>query len=308
MKVLGTVLTPCPRLGAPGEMLRLPGGAPGLLTRTLEDAPQAVPVLETPAEGESVSVAPPAAVPYQSPQERGWDTDYPIQQINPDGADRTQPKAVTLSWSWPEESYFTVELSAKEDFSEALILHSETTTVQARNLAPDTLYYWRVTAGGKSRSAVGHFRTEPQLPRWFDIPGASNVRDAGGWPTADGRRVKEGMIFRGTQLDGKHAITPEGRDYMVHALGIKTDLDLRGPSEVGDPNVKTGRPLGDEVEWVNIPVAAYKDVFTEEGQRPAGARSSVPWPSRRPTRSISTAGAAPTEPGHSSCCSKASWA
>ena len=41
MKVLGTVLTPCPRLGAPGEMLRLPGGAPGLLTRTLEDAPQA---------------------------------------------------------------------------------------------------------------------------------------------------------------------------------------------------------------------------------------------------------------------------
>ncbi|MBQ6619040.1 MAG: tyrosine-protein phosphatase [Thermoguttaceae bacterium] len=234
----------------------------------LEDAPQAVPVLETPAEGESVSVAPPAAVPYQSPQERGWDTDYPIQQINPDGADRTQPKAVTLSWSWPEESYFTVELSAKEDFSEALILHSETTTVQARNLAPDTLYYWRVTAGGKCRSAVGHFRTEPQLPRWFDIPGASNVRDAGGWPTADGRRVKEGMIFRGTQLDGKHAITPEGRDYMVHTLGIKTDLDLRGPSEVGDPNVKTGRPLGDEVEWVNIPVAAYKDVFTEEGQRP----------------------------------------
>ena len=239
-----------------------------LLPLAAESSDDSVPVLVTPAEGESVSVAPQPAVPYLSPEERGWDTDYPIEQINPDHTDRSRPKPVTLSWSWPHGGHFTVELAANEDFSDAVVLKSDSETLQARNLAPDTLYSWRVTAEGGVRSAAGHFRTDVQIPRWFDIPGPSNVRDVGGWPTADGRRVKEGLVFRGTQLEGRFEITPEGRDYMVHTLGIKTDLDLRGPSEVGDPNVKTGRPLGDEVEWVNIPVSAYKDVFTEEGQRP----------------------------------------
>ena len=236
----------------------------------LEDRPAMAgsgPVLVTPAEGESVSLAPPAAAPYRSPQQRGWDTDYPIAQINPDKTDRTHPPAVTLSWSWPAPARFSVEVATQEDFSDAITLKSETTSVEVRNLAPGKRYHWRVTAGGiggGNRSAAGHFRTEPQLPRWYDIPGIANVRDAGGWLTADGRRVKEGMVFRGTQLDGEFAITPEGRDYMVHTLGIKTDLDLRSVGEVGDPKKTTGRPLGDEVIWAHAPVIAYKDGFAED--------------------------------------------
>lgn len=238
------------------------------------------PVLLSPAEGSTVSIAPPAAVPYQSPEERGWDTDYPISQINPDDTDRTHPAPVTLSWSYPERASFTIELAAGENsvgdnsdgdnsagFADALTLKSETTSIEVRNLAPGTLYHWRVTAeagGNETSSAVGRFRTEAQLPRWFDIPGIANVRDAGGWPAAGGRRVKEGMVFRGTQLEGAFAITPKGRDYMVHTLGIKTDLDLRRTTEVGDPTVTTNRPLGDEVTWINAPVLAYMDGFAEE--------------------------------------------
>jgi protein-tyrosine phosphatase len=37
-----------------------------------------------------------------------------------------------------------------------------------------------------------------------DIPlkSASNLRDLGGWPTLDGRRVRTGLIFRAPALVG----------------------------------------------------------------------------------------------------------
>lgn len=57
--------------------------------------------------------------------------------------------------------------------------------------------------------------------------GIHNLRDYGGYAGLDGARVKTGTLFRsGQHMDA----TPEDLD-LLHALGIRTVIDLRGSSE-----------------------------------------------------------------------------
>ena len=54
-----------------------------------------------------------------------------------------------------------------------------------------------------------------------------NLRDLGGWPTADGRRVRSGLLFRSTALDRL-----EGADVEAIAKpGLRTVVDLRTEGE-----------------------------------------------------------------------------
>lgn len=59
------------------------------------------------------------------------------------------------------------------------------------------------------------------------LPDSLNLRDMGGWPAADGRRVRHGLVYRSGWLgwqdeDGLEAL---GR------LGLHTVLDVRSPEE-----------------------------------------------------------------------------
>ncbi len=148
--------------------------------------------------------------------------------------------------------------------------------------------YWRVrgtnVAGKLFLSPVGVFKTEDLLPRQITIPGVDNVRDVGGWKTADGRRMRQGVIFRsaGFNLDspdwqwdekkridpkksriGETVVKPEGIDYLVNKVGIKTELDLRWDGEVA---VMTESPLGKKVKWIHISSYDYGRLFSPEGK------------------------------------------
>jgi protein-tyrosine phosphatase len=64
-------------------------------------------------------------------------------------------------------------------------------------------------------------------PHVVPLEGQSNFRDLGGYTTADGRRVKPGLIFRSGELSN---LTPQ--DYRaVSTLGLRTVYDLRTDSE-----------------------------------------------------------------------------
>jgi protein-tyrosine phosphatase len=64
--------------------------------------------------------------------------------------------------------------------------------------------------------------------RLVPVEGAMNFRDVGGYPTADGRRVRWGMLYRSDSL---HLLTDE--DLVVVAnLGLRTVIDLRAGDEV----------------------------------------------------------------------------
>lgn len=64
---------------------------------------------------------------------------------------------------------------------------------------------------------------DPFLP----TEGIHNLRDYGGYSAADGARVKTGLLFR----SGQHMDATDADLEALHALDIRTIIDLRGSSE-----------------------------------------------------------------------------
>ena len=65
------------------------------------------------------------------------------------------------------------------------------------------------------------------LPHAVPLEGASNLRDLGGWPVADGRRVRRGILYRSATLA---ALTPQDVA-TVAGLRLRTVCDFRGIEE-----------------------------------------------------------------------------
>jgi len=59
------------------------------------------------------------------------------------------------------------------------------------------------------------------------VPGALNVRDLGGYTTADGMQVRWGTVYRSAALG---AVTPAG-DAVLANLGLREAIDFRTPAE-----------------------------------------------------------------------------
>jgi protein-tyrosine phosphatase len=108
-------------------------------------------------------------------------------------------------------------------------------------------------------SGIGQFMTNASPPRWINAPGITNVRDLGGWPLYGGRRIRQGLVYRGSEMNSHCSITDAGRKVLIEDLGIRTDVDLRGAGEDRMPVLDLGR-----VEYVNLPVAAYDLIASPE--------------------------------------------
>jgi len=65
------------------------------------------------------------------------------------------------------------------------------------------------------------------LPISVPLAGASNLRDLGGWRTANGRRVRRGVVFRSASL----ATLTDADVDTIATLGLRTVCDLRGERE-----------------------------------------------------------------------------
>jgi protein-tyrosine phosphatase len=61
---------------------------------------------------------------------------------------------------------------------------------------------------------------------WID--GAINLRDFGGYPTSDGRRLRSGLLFRSGDTCG---ISSDGLARVAGELGVRTVIDLRSDRE-----------------------------------------------------------------------------
>ena len=70
--------------------------------------------------------------------------------------------------------------------------------------------------------------------RHLPLAGSYNIRDVGGYPTADGRITRWRTFLR---ADSLHELTPDGRQALID-FGIRTVIDLRGSRERANaPNV-----------------------------------------------------------------------
>lgn len=83
-----------------------------------------------------------------------------------------------------------------------------------------------------------------------ELQGAYNVRDLGGLRTKDGRRTKNGVIYRGDSLD---SITPSDVRVLFDKLGIGAIVDLRTKAET-------------ELSGLLFPVPRYRYSVLVEGR------------------------------------------
>lgn len=169
------------------------------------------------------------------------------------------PLPVTLSWDADAPGPYTVRVSENEDLTDARVFTTDVPTLDVRNLKLGTRYYWTV-----NEETPESFTTSDVAPRNLSVGGVMNVRDLGGWKTTDGKRVKQGWVYRTSALDYysdsekkmKNCVDEDGLRTM-RELGIRTEIDLRVAHD-GDPGYppegKTESVLGAGVNYLHCPI------------------------------------------------------
>ncbi len=162
----------------------------------------------------------------------------------------------------------TLEISENSDMSGATAypLNMESPFIEIYNLKTGTKYFYKVTLIVNEDcefSTNGTFKTA-DTPRILKIDGAVNVRDIGGYKTVNGKTVRQGLLFRGSELDGAvekdYKITDAGLKELVGKLGVKFDMDLRGAHEN-----KTGiDALGSDIPHKYYGIGMYSDIFNPD--------------------------------------------
>ena len=100
-----------------------------------------------------------------------------------------------------KDKEYTITYSVNSDFSKAKTLKTTNTKDYLKNLLVNQKYYVKVSADGQE-SNVMEFTTG-DYPRWIDARPMFNVRDHGGYMTSSGQRIKQGMVYRGGEINNK---------------------------------------------------------------------------------------------------------
>jgi len=95
---------------------------------------------------------------------------------------------------------------------------------------------------------------QAQPGQLIELATLPNLRDVGGWPTADGRIVRRGMVFRSTAL---HSLSDDDSEHL-QSLNITTIYDLRTAKERTEaPDV----PIGEQANLsLDVLADADKDI------------------------------------------------
>ncbi len=146
-------------------------------------------------------------------------------------------QVVEFDWSRDMSTEYTLTISEKADFSNAITSKIMTGYLDNTILVPGKTYYWKVT-GNISDKALGggKIKVKDAPVRWTKINGSGNVRDMGGWKTESGKTVRYEMLYRGKALDG---ITEDGIN-TVKQLGFKTEIDIRATRNTRTPPTISG--------------------------------------------------------------------
>ena len=177
------------------------------------------------------------------------------------------PVALKLSVKDCRAYFYKIELADNVFFArpEVFYLERESGVYEFKHLYASKTYYYRVTVYTDAGvdSLTGEFTTA-DTPRILSIDGLFNVRDIGNWQTDSGKRVSQGLLIRGTEMDGavvsKYSLTSEGMMVMLNMLGIKSEFDLRKETDASKDS------LGAQVEHNYYDMALYEEIFTNKGK------------------------------------------
>lgn len=132
------------------------------------------------------------------------------------------------------------------------------------NLKTGTVYYYKAVIGDEAFS--GSFVTA-ESTRFLTIPGADNVRDIGGYRNLDGKMVRQGLLIRGTELDGleyeDYKLNPDNVETVQSDFGFVYDFDLRAYT-IFEGEYQSA--LGEDVGHAFYTAPQYEQIFEPEWQ------------------------------------------
>lgn len=158
----------------------------------------------------------------------------------------------------------TLLISEDRSFIDAseYAMEAFTTVFRVDNLKTGTTYYYRMTIGEETYS--GSFWTE-ESTRFVSIPGTQNTRDIGGYRNQDGKLVKQGLLIRGTELDGleyaSYKLPETAVERVQETFGFVYDFDLRSRT-IYEGDYQS--PLGSDVGHAFYTAPQYEQIFESE--------------------------------------------
>ena len=150
------------------------------------------------------------------------------------------PKPVPVSWETaisgtPTVLVYNDELRTSPELT-ANVTKTSDTSADIYSLIPGRIY-WYVVKDGDTEVATGCFATTGRrrmikvAESPYGKPYANNCRDFGGMTTVDGKTVRFGKIYRGSNMN--HA-SEDQKTYIRQYMGVGLDVDLRQKKNVDD--------------------------------------------------------------------------
>ena len=220
-------------------------------------------VFHAPCAGETISLYTDTQCTFRSEEERRANLDgaltFKWYALDDTGIERSRPEPVTFRFEDTEEGVkdegYLLLADVYEDMRSPVFAVAKGGKAVLYNLMAGKTYYFCVQKNGV-RSSISYFHTALDLPRCVKIDGISNVRDFGGY-YAEGGRIRQGLLYRGSEFERHSHLTEEGIND-IRALGLRTDLDLRGEVTPGEFQPTT-RLLG--MEYIHLPAVPYTQLL-----------------------------------------------
>jgi hypothetical protein len=166
-----------------------------------------------------------------------------------DDKECSHPVEIKFEWTCDDAQEFTFELSERDDFALAETIKTKENFLYVTNLKIGQKYFWRVNGCEPS-----FFETLDNEYRFINVGGVLNVRDVGGI------KIKQGLLYRGADVDHEFKISDEGIETFVDQLKIKTQMSLRKEH----PEEPPFSVFSDKVNYKRLPYRPYTEIFYDE--------------------------------------------
>lgn len=172
--------------------------------------------------------------------------------------------ATSFTWEGDGSATYTVTFADNPNFENAFTYQTEACILEHRGIfIPGKTYWWKVTGSNpESLSPTGTFTALDAPVRYITTDESWNIRDIGGWKTADGKTVKYGMMYRGgkTNTAGRNE-GPSAEDIRVFTelLGLRSELDLRFINIDDDGQSKS--VYGEDIHYWKLPIQPYSYII-----------------------------------------------
>lgn len=220
---------------------------------------------------------------YQQAQGIDEDLKYKVNDLNGDNVkikdyvtSYTEGKGIKVDLGFNHKGFgkdktYIYHIASKSDFSDELKILSKSTAYAVHSLKSNTKYYWKVT--DIDNNITSETKTFTTTLGWRGINAGltNNIRDIGGHIVKGNKIIKQGLIYRGCELnleaynDGSSDHNKTIDDNTIYTfkniMKIGTEIDFRGAAESGS---LTSSNMGWSVNYDRQSIAGYGSLVQDK--------------------------------------------